>query len=67
MEDKLIARINELAKKSREYPLSDDELAEQKTLREQYISGFRNSMISTLESISIVDKNGKAVKVKPKK
>ena len=50
-----IARINELAKKSREEGLTEAEKEEQKALREKYIEGFRKSLRSQLDNIEIVD------------
>ena len=43
MEQAKIDRINELARKSKEQPLSPEEAAEQKALREEYIAEFRAS------------------------
>ena len=37
MDPKLLERINELARKSKETPLTEEELAEQAELRAQYI------------------------------
>ena len=39
-----IDRINELARLSRERELSEEELAEQKSLREEYLAWFRASI-----------------------
>ena len=49
MEKEKIERINELARKSKLEPLSPEELAEQKALREEYIAEFRAQFRSTLE------------------
>jgi uncharacterized protein YnzC (UPF0291/DUF896 family) len=50
MENKLnkkkIARINELGRLSKERPLTDEELAEQKQLREEYLAWFRAAIRS---------------------
>ncbi|MBQ1262488.1 MAG: DUF896 domain-containing protein [Clostridia bacterium] len=43
MEQAKIDRINELARKSKVQPLSPEEAAEQKALREEYIAEFRAS------------------------
>ena len=53
MEKEKIARINELARKSKETPLSPEELAEQKKLREEYIAEFRLSMGMMLDNTVI--------------
>jgi len=55
MEKEKIDRINFLARKSREQELTEEEKAEQKKLREEYIEGFRKSLRSQLENIEIVD------------
>ena len=41
--EKLIKRINELAKKSKEQGLTEEEKAEQAKLRQEYIKKFRLS------------------------
>ena len=41
MEQKKLDRINELARKAKETELNEDEKAEQKALREEYIQEFR--------------------------
>jgi len=48
-------RINELARKSKETDLTAEEKKEQKTLRDEYISVFRENFKAQLESIEIVD------------
>jgi uncharacterized protein YnzC (UPF0291/DUF896 family) len=53
-EEKL-ARINELARKSKHTPLDPSEKEEQRKLREEYIVNFRESFRMQLESIEIVD------------
>ncbi len=50
MEKEKIARINELAKKSKEAGLSEEEVAEQKALRAEYIAEFRASFTGILEN-----------------
>ncbi|WP_371381492.1 DUF896 domain-containing protein [Sporomusa aerivorans] len=51
----MIARINDLAKKSRETGLTDDERSEQAELRRQYIEHIRTQVKSQLDCIKIVD------------
>jgi len=65
--ENLIKRINELAKKSREEGLSDEEKAEQATLRQEYIKKFRQGMENTLSNVYIMDENGNKRKVEKKK
>lgn len=58
MKQSKIDRINELARKSRTVELNDEEKAEQKALREEYVSAFRNNLRSTLDTLVIVDEEG---------
>ena len=50
-----IARINALAKKSREEGLTEEEKIEQAKLRRKYIDEFKMSLRGQLENIEIVD------------
>ena len=61
MEDKKIARINELAKKKKTEGLTDEETAEQKALREEYLCDFRGRMKDQLLNIKVVDEEGNDV------
>ncbi len=65
--EKLLKRINELAKKSREQGLNDEEKAEQNTLRQEYIKKFRQGMENTLNSVYIMDEMGNKRKVEKRK
>ena len=65
--EKLIKRINELAKKSREQGLSEEEKTEQNTLRQEYIKRFRYGMENTLAGVYIMDKDGNKKKIEKKK
>lgn len=58
-----IQRINELAKKSREVGLSEEEKLEQKKLRDEYIAAFRGNLKQTLEQTYIMDENGNKTKL----
>lgn len=62
-----IERINELAKKSREVGLTEEEKLEQKKLRDEYIAGFRNSLRQTLDQTYIMDEQGNKTKLEKKK
>ena len=62
-----IKRINELAKKSREQGLTEEEKAEQAKLRAQYIAAFRAGTEQTLKSVRIVDKDGNEQPLKKSK
>lgn len=66
MEQTKIDRINELARKSRETGLTDEEKAEQKILREEYVQSFKRSLVSQLENTYIVDEKGNKKKVEKK-
>lgn len=58
MDKELIDRINVLANKKKTEGLSEEELAEQKQLRERYIKEFREGAKEQLLSLKIVDKEG---------
>lgn len=64
MKQSKIDRINELAKKSREIGLTEEEKLEQKNLRQEYVNAFRNNLRSTLDTLVIVDENGNKKRVK---
>lgn len=66
MTKELINRINELAKKSKTEGLTEEEKAEQKALRLQYIEEFRQGVANTLNNVYIVDEQGNEVKLKKK-
>lgn len=53
MEKAKLDRINELAKKSKEVGLTEEEAAEQKALRAEYIAEFRASFTGILENTVI--------------
>lgn len=56
--DKKIARINELYRKSQNEGLTDQEKAEQKQLREEYVKSFRKSLIDQLNNVTIKEPDG---------
>ena len=64
--DKLTERINELARKSRETELTEEEKAEQAVLRREYIDSFKRSLTGQLDNMYIVDENGNKTKVERK-
>ncbi|MGM9683969.1 MAG: DUF896 domain-containing protein [Eubacteriales bacterium] len=49
MEQKKIDRINELARKARIAPLTNEEAEEQNRLRQEYLDDIRASFSATLE------------------
>ena len=59
--DELIQRINELAKKQREVGLTDEEKAEQQTLRQRYLVRFRASFTNQLKNTYFVTEDGKEI------
>ena len=67
MNEKKLARINELAKKQRTVGLNEEEKKEQQELRQKYIQAFRASMRQNLESIKVIDEEGNDVTPKKKK
>lgn len=58
IDQKLIARINELAKKKKDGIITPAELKEQKKLREEYLKAFRNGFKQQLMGIKVVDAKG---------
>ncbi|UUX35444.1 DUF896 domain-containing protein [Fundicoccus culcitae] len=58
MDQKLIARINALAKKKKTLGLTIEEEVEQKALREKYLSSFRSGLKNHVEGIKIIDREG---------
>ena len=61
IDEKLIKRINELAKKKKEGTISEQELVEQQELRQEYLKQFREGFKSQLKSIKVVDEKGNDV------
>lgn len=51
MDEKKIARINELAKKAKEIGLTPQEEAERAELRKEYLAAVRKNFRATLDSI----------------
>ena len=58
MEQKKIDRINELARKQKAEGLTEAEKAEQAKLRREYIESYKRSLMSQLESITILEPDG---------
>jgi uncharacterized protein YnzC (UPF0291/DUF896 family) len=56
-----LARINQLANKAKKTKLTEQEAKEQSKLRGEYLQTFRDSMLNTLKSVSIVDPKGNDV------
>ena len=59
MDEKKIARINELAKKARsEAGLTPEEMVERDLLRQEYVAAYRESLVAQLENTYIVEPDG---------
>lgn len=67
MDEKRIARINELAAKSRSEGLTEEEKNEQAQLRAEYIAAYKQSLIGHLENVRIVDEKGNKAPLRKKK
>ena len=64
--NKVIARINALAKKAKEGTLTEEELAERDKLRRIYIDSVKASLTGQLENTYIVYPDGTKKKVERK-
>jgi len=58
MDEKLIERINVLAKKSKEEGLTEEEKSEQQKLRREYINVIKKNLRAELNNISIIEEDG---------
>ncbi|MFR8664238.1 MAG: DUF896 family protein [Oscillospiraceae bacterium] len=58
MTNEKIARINELARKSRAQGLTEQEKAEQAALRREYIDAMKRSLKAQLDSTVLVEPDG---------
>lgn len=67
MTDEKIARINALAKKAKTEGLTEAEKQEQKTLREEYIAGFRSSLKAQLDNTTVINPDGTAYHLRQKR
>ena len=66
MEQAKIDRINALAKKQKTVGLTEEERIEQKSLREEYIEGFRKNLRGILDNTYIQTPDGAKKKVEKK-
>ena len=64
MDQKLLERINELAKIAKERELTEEEIKERAELREQYRIEFRASLRGILDNTVIVRPDGTREKLK---
>lgn len=67
MNEKDIARINELYHKSKSEGLTEKEKKEQAKLRLEYLESVKRNMQSTLDNVSIVNPDGSISPLKSKK
>lgn len=58
MTEEKIARINELARKSKAEGLTEEEAKEQQILRRQFIDDFKRNLRGQLDNISIKEADG---------
>ena len=56
--NKVIARINELARKAKTVGLTEEETEERAKLRRIYIDSVKASLVGQLENTSLVDPDG---------
>ena len=61
IDPKLIARINELAKKKKDGTITKAELKEQEKFRQEYLKAFRSGVKQQLMGLKVVDVNGNDV------
>lgn len=66
MEKAKMDRISELTAISRQRELTEEEEAERKALREEYLADWRRSTIDVLENTYIVDEKGNKRKLEKK-
>ncbi len=61
-----IKRINELALKNKTVGLTEEELAERKVLREEYLAAIRGSLEAHLDNTYYLDEKGNKEKLQKK-
>ncbi len=64
MDKAMLNRINELAKKKKSVGLTEDEHIEQKKLYKIYLGEIRQQFNSTLDNVSVKEKDGSIVPFK---
>lgn len=64
MDNRSIARINELAKKAKTVGLTVAEQKERQTLRDAYRAAFRQQFIGQMDNVDIKEKDGSIVQLK---
>ena len=66
-QDRMIERINALAKKAKQEGLTPEETAERDQLRKAYLAAVRANVIGQLDRVCFVDADGNEEKLKKKK
>ncbi len=66
-QDRMIERINALAKKAKQEGLTPEETAERDQLRKAYLAAVRANVIGQLDRVYFVDADGNEEKLKKKK
>ena len=66
MEKRLVDRINQLARKQKSEGLTSEELAEQASLRKDYLKDFRAGLENTMDQIWIQNEDGVYEKLEKK-
>ena len=61
MNEEKIARINDLSRKSKAEGLTEAEKKEQAMLRQEYIASVKRNLVSQLNNIDMVEKDGSIV------
>ncbi len=64
MEQEKIARINALAHKAKAEGLTPEEIKERDALRKEYIAAVRQSLVSQLDAVTIVEPDGTKHKIR---
>lgn len=64
MDNKMLNRINELAKKKKAEGLTEEEQKEQKELYKIYLGEIRQQFNATLDNVSVKEKDGSVVPFK---
>ena len=66
MDEKKIARINELAHKAKAEGLTPEETAERDALRQEYLNAIMRNALEVLDNTHIVDEKGNKRRLKGK-
>ena len=66
MTEERIARLNELARKSKTIGLTEKEKQEQAALRLEYLASIRQSLEAQLDNVYFVEKDGTQTKLQKK-